>query len=221
MDTIPAIRQFLRRTWVFFILYGLWLGLAMLLVALTDKRDLHLTLNGLNVLGNDTFFEWASYLGDRRVAWFFGISLCFKQVRRGAAVLSASIGAGLLTELLKYQVFGHVPRPVAYFGEPSPLYLVPGFENHLDYSMPSGHAAIAFALFTSLAIQERKRWEQVCLLAMGLLAAYSRVYLSEHFLGDVVVGSLLGVACALVAHAIVRPAVEAAAPEVDEVDTTD
>jgi len=188
------------------------------MLAFVDKGQLHLAINKLNVVGSDTFFEWATYLGDRRVAWIIGVSLCFKHVRRGATVLSASIGAGLLTELLKYQVFGHVPRPVAYFGEPSPLRLVQGFENHLDYSMPSGHAAIAFALFTSLAIQERSRWGHGCYLAMALCAACSRIYLSEHFLSDVVVGSVLGVACALVAHATIRPALENSNPGVLKAD---
>ena len=205
MKFLRAFFAFARRTWAFFVPYGLWLALAGLFVLAADRGELHLTLNTLNVYGGDAFYRAITWLGDRRVAWAVGLLLCFRGVRQGVAVLAAVIAAGLATEALKYGVYGPMPRPVAYFGEPSPLYLVPGFENKLDYTMPSGHAAIAFALFTSLALQTRVRSWQLGCIALALTAAYSRVHLSEHFLHDVYAGSLLGVLCGLLAHAVVRP----------------
>ena len=114
-------------------------------------------------------------------------------------------------------MLGAHPRPVALFPEPSALLRVPDFENHLAYSMPSGHTAIAFALFLSLALQRASRWQQVGLLGMALVAGFSRIYLSEHFLEDVYAGSLLGVVCALIAALAVRPAVWGDRPTEDEV----
>ena len=76
--------------------------------------------------------------------------------------------------------------------------------------MPSGHSAIAFALMTALALvstlklETPPRWQQGSLFVLALGAAFSRVYLSEHFLEDVYWGSLLGVVCGLVAFVLVR-----------------
>lgn len=207
------LRAFLFRTWLFFLLYAVWLGLAGLLLAATERPELHLMLNNLNAFGGgDTFYTWANYLGDRRVAWVAGLLLCFAGPRRGAALLVAVIGAGLAAVGLKYGVFGPLPRPVTYFGEPTPLYLVPGIELKEFYTMPSGHTTIAFALFTTLAIQTRRWSVQAACCVLAIIAAYSRVYLSAHFLEDIVAGSLLGVACALIAHALIRPVRPAAAP---------
>jgi undecaprenyl-diphosphatase len=66
-----------------------------------------------------------------------------------------------------------------------------------DPSMPSGHAMMAFAGATFLAlIYPRFRWAFFA-LAVGI--ALSRVYLGVHFPSDVVVGAVLGAAIGTVA----------------------
>ncbi len=214
---------FARRTVVhrasFFIPYLLWLLVAGLVLLLTDRGDLHLALNGIRFPGSDDFFLWSTHLGDRRVAWFVGACLLLsRRFRWGFSVLAATIGVGLLTELFKYQLLGPTPRPVAYFGDPGPLRLVEGFQNHLTHAMPSGHAAIAFALLTTVALMVPSRIGQALCITLAVLIAASRVYLSEHFLEDVYAGSILGVACALLAWALIRPGfpTNAAPPTTDE-----
>ncbi len=198
----------------FFIPCLIWWVVAGLVLLVTDRGALHVTLNGVHFPGSDGFFRWATYLGDRRVAWIMGAAfLLSRRFRMGFTVLAATIGAGLLTELFKYQLLGPAPRPVAFFGDPTPLRLVEGFQNHLTHAMPSGHAAIAFALFTTLALRTPSRIGQGVCVLLALLCAASRVYLSEHFLEDVYAGSLLGVACALVAWALIRPDVPPATPQ--------
>lgn len=202
------MKGWIARYGTFWGLLILWLLIGGLLIVATERRELHLTLNAWNVHGRDGLFMMATWLGDRRVAWAAGLVLCFWRVRWGITVLAAVIAAGLATETLKYGVLGPVPRPVAYFGEPTPLYLVPGFTNKLTHSMPSGHAAITFALFTALALGSRSRLLQGACFVVALISAYSRVYLSEHFLEDIYAGSLLGVVCAVTATLVaarVRP----------------
>ena len=76
-------------------------------------------------------------------------------------------------------------------------------------SFPSGHASTFFMFSTCLAIFLAYRYHQtdkpnglrtqillnvsmLLLLVLAVLGAYSRVYLSQHFLSDVCVGSIIG-----------------------------
>jgi membrane-associated phospholipid phosphatase len=62
-------------------------------------------------------------------------------------------------------------------------------------SFPSGHAAVAFALYGALAFARPRRRR----LAFGLaaLVAASRVLLNLHYLSDVIAGALLGLGWAV------------------------
>jgi membrane-associated phospholipid phosphatase len=122
--------------------------------------------------------------------------------------------AGLTSQFLKQQVFGPVPRPTTLFGEPTPLYLVPGVEMHGYYSFPSGHTAIAFALATSLMLLTPWKSLRAALFFLALIGGYSRVYLSQHFFEDIYAGSFVGLIAALIAHRLVvvrRPKAETTA----------
>ena len=67
-------------------------------------------------------------------------------------------------------------------------------------SFPSGHSTTVFALATMLALFEKnKKWNILYLLgALGV--GYSRIYLGQHFLGDVLVGSGLGMLVAVLVY---------------------
>jgi undecaprenyl-diphosphatase len=84
-------------------------------------------------------------------------------------------------------------------------------------SFPSGHAMTAFATAGAVAVlAPRLRWPMV---AVAAVIAFSRVYLGVHFWLDVLVGSALGLAVALLASAglrsVVRPRRQAAAASGD------
>lgn len=73
---------------------------------------------------------------------------------------------------------------------------------HLDESasMPSGHAAIAFALATSLSLQHGE-WYVVAPAAVTATAiSTSRVWLGVHYPSDVATGALLGIGSATLVH---------------------
>jgi membrane-associated phospholipid phosphatase len=64
---------------------------------------------------------------------------------------------------------------------------------HTQNSFPSGHSTTCFAIFTSLALFFWKNQKlQFVLSICAILFSLTRVYLSQHFLEDVIAGSLIG-----------------------------
>ncbi len=59
-----------------------------------------------------------------------------------------------------------------------------------DFSMPSNHAATAFAVAFILSRSYGKRW---LFYSLAVLVAVSRVYLGVHFPSDVIAGAFLGI----------------------------
>jgi len=68
-----------------------------------------------------------------------------------------------------------------------------GDRGRSNSSMPSSHAANAFALAAWVAWRWRRAVAPA--VAAATLVAGSRVYLNRHFLSDVVIGAAIGVAC--------------------------
>lgn len=76
-----------------------------------------------------------------------------------------------------------------------------------DPSFPSGHAAGAFAVAAFVAFESRAHpMAKVALFVIAAGIALSRVVLGVHFPSDVAAGAALGVASALVATRVRRPA---------------
>lgn len=66
----------------------------------------------------------------------------------------------------------------------------------LSPAMPSGHTVAAFVLATVVVLLWRRRWAYLgWVLAASI--SISRLYLGVHWLSDVLVGALLGIAVAL------------------------
>lgn len=59
-----------------------------------------------------------------------------------------------------------------------------------DFSFPSGHAASAFVGAVIFSYFDKKRWP--IYYGVAILISYSRIYLSCHYLLDVIVGASVG-----------------------------
>jgi membrane-associated phospholipid phosphatase len=66
-------------------------------------------------------------------------------------------------------------------------------------SLPSGHAAVAFAMATSLADDIHRPWATVGLYGMASAVAWSRVNDNRHWFSDVAAGALVGITSAKLA----------------------
>lgn len=115
-------------------------------------------------------------------------------VRVAVTILFAESISGLLKLELDR------PRPAVADPDPAPLVGLPA-----TGSLPSGHATVAFACATVLALGRPRLapW----LFALAGLIAFSRVYVGVHYPFDVLAGAVLGVAIAFglrVGAALVR-----------------
>ena len=140
----------------------------------------------------DFSFQWLTYLGDGIT---FAIAVAIFLIlrwRTGLILLGLGLVQTLLSFLLKRVIFPGTPRPKTYF-EDMDLHFVAGVKVHAYNAFPSGHTMTAFALATFLVYAIRNQKSAVLLLLLATLAGFSRIYLLQHFLIDVCVGSFLGV----------------------------
>ena len=122
------------------------------------------------------------------------IIVFFINLRSGLLIGLATALDGIVVQLLKRNVFGDMHRPFYFIDEMPGLSLMDGLKMHENFSFPSGHTSAAFAFFFGLSLLMNKgSWKFLCLVLAALIG-YSRVYLSQHFLMDLLAGSLLGIA---------------------------
>ena len=87
-----------------------------------------------------------------------------------------------------------------YFIKNSKIKYIDGIDMISLNSFPSGHATTSFAVFISLALLSKSQFNKICCLALAVLGAFSRVYLSQHWLIDVTIGSLIGLGFSLLMY---------------------
>lgn len=168
---------------------------AFLLSMIFSREAIHMEMNGWNSSFLDPLFRVWSYLGEGWVLMIVILFTLFLRIRIALGMFIAYAVSGLSSQLLKQLFFHDLPRPVKYFeilGINYDLQLVPGVDVHMWKSFPSGHAAAAFGVFFGLSLFLRSWSLQLLLFILALGVAYSRIYLSQHFLIDAAGGGLLG-----------------------------
>ncbi|MDR0248748.1 MAG: phosphatase PAP2 family protein [Oscillospiraceae bacterium] len=134
------------------------------------------------------FFRFVSFLADGGWLWI-AVSvalLCFRSTRKaGVASAVALLCSLLFTNILLKNVIAR-PRPYVAYGD-----LRVYAKELSSFSFPSGHASASFA--ASAAIFWFHKLPGVGALALAAVIAFSRVYLSVHYLTDVLGGAALGV----------------------------
>ena len=171
----------------------------LILVSITDKSLLHLSANEFVGSSADIFFKNFTHIGDGLTVVI--LILLASLVHLKNFIPFALLGlvsfavSGLIAQLLKRLVFNGSSRPIKFFGDHH-LKLIEGVELHGSYSFPSGHSTASFALFIFLAfVFKKQRYVQVICAFGAILAAYSRVHISQHFIQDILAGAVLGISC--------------------------
>ena len=154
------------------------------------KINCHLLLNTFHTKFGDYFFKNITEVGGSIP--FIILGLLFLYNYRIALFLGLSQGlSSLITHIIKRIM--QMPRPSVVFQELGiNIPIVDGVDLHHTLSFPSGHTTTAFATFFVLAIIVKNKYLKILFLIIALLGGYSRIYLSQHFITDVLAGSLIG-----------------------------
>ncbi len=174
--------------------FGLLIILAgsMLLLGIDGKSQAFILLNTYHSFFLDNFFIYYTYLGDGIFALCLTALLFFyfkKKQMALALLLSFSI-SGLVAQTIKNLIAA--PRPRLFFESNEYAHFINGVSLANNSSFPSGHTTSAFAVATVLALMIKdKRW-QIFLLLIASIVGYSRIYLAQHFLLDVIIGAIIG-----------------------------
>jgi membrane-associated phospholipid phosphatase len=175
----------------------MFLAAGITLVLSIPKPELHLFLNSAHGPASDGFFRVITFLGDGWFALVFSLVFVFYRWRYFLMMILSFSISGRLGQLLKRLVFPGAGRPLAFLEEMQGLALVEGVELHTSLSFPSGHTTTAFAVLVLAGLISRRRILVFTSILLACLVAYSRVYLSQHFLSDVLAGSVAGILSAL------------------------
>ena len=88
-------------------------------------------------------------------------------------------------------LFMHRPRP--YATGVSHLIVAPSS----DWSFPSDHATVAFAIAATFALSNEPN-RAVWFLVAAILVSWSRVFIGTHYVSDVLGGAVIGIGVALI-----------------------
>lgn len=198
------MKQSLRDTTPFALLFGTWLLLGMAVILATNKTDLHLWFNQWHHPATDLFFRYATHLGEGLFAGIVILLAFVYKIRHGVMTAAAFLLSGGITQVLKRLVFNDIHRPSRVFEQLADLHFVEGVVMHKSYSFPSGHATAAFCIFLMLTFMTKVRSIQVFCFVMAILVGFSRVYLSQHFFEDIYAGSIIGTLVSLAVVAYLR-----------------
>jgi membrane-associated phospholipid phosphatase len=195
----------LKKNKEFFIPYFIFLLACGIVLAVWSKTDIHLFINGHNNPMADLFFSDWTNLGLGVMIIPVALILAFVRLRYMIMSIIGLALSGCVNDIIK--VLFHSPRPITVFGElHQSLHLVPNVEMLSWNSFPSGHSATSFCMFCLLALYTNNKPLKAIYFLIAFLIAYSRMYLSEHFLQDVYIGSIIGVGSALLVYSWVMNA---------------
>ena len=209
--------MYIKQSSAYFVGYILLFSAMVLALLLVPKGELHLWLNGCHTPFLDGLMKVVTYFAQ----WPLYVIALFLFCRRYSMLAyyaMSEAAAAIVVQAIKH--FFNMPRPQAFFGD-DPAFqqiIVEGVRMHNWHSFPSGHTQTFFVFFTVFVLLlpsllksighrptincspsnnqsaiSRQSIAAIAALLLATFGAYSRIYLSQHFLLDVCVGSCIGV----------------------------
>lgn len=165
--------------------------LVAVFVLIYGKENSFLVINKYNSPEFDYFFRYLTYLGDGLI-WIplFVYALIFRR-DFFLAVLTGLIICTLLSQGLKRFVFEDSYRPIVLLAEK--VRTIPGYYINRAHSFPSGHTSTAFTLALLGAFLVKRNFWTYFFPVIAFFVGYSRVYLAQHFVIDVLAAMYIGI----------------------------
>jgi membrane-associated phospholipid phosphatase len=205
-----AIRKLIQHNRLFLSFFLVFLILGIIYnFGISDKGSTHLLLNSFHSSTLDVIMKYYTVVGEW-IPYVVVALLLFYKLGWSLFLLADVALSGLVTQVLKHLF--DASRPYSWFATYYPeveLPLVDGVRLSQYFSFPSGHSTTFFAMFFALSIvctehiasysiQSTKNKTisyilQTIFISLAILGGYSRIYLSQHFLEDILGGAFVGI----------------------------
>ncbi|NML39350.1 phosphatase PAP2 family protein [Chitinophaga sp. G-6-1-13] len=158
-----------------------------------SREEVYFYINRLHTSWGDWLFPRVTELGSTAACVVLTVLLFYFNKRQGVVLAAAYLSNSMVNFALKFMVA--FPRPRRFFAERlHDIYFVPGVEVLDNFrSFPSGHSVCAFTAATVLSYYVKNKYWSLVFLLLAAIVAYSRMYMSQHFLEDVTAGATEGV----------------------------
>jgi membrane-associated phospholipid phosphatase len=164
---------------------------AALMLVIDGKAASFVALNAYHPFLLNVFFINYTFMGDGIFALcLIALLFYFKKKKQGFAMLYSFLISGIAVQVIKNLV--NAPRPKLFFEAGQYLHFIDGVSLANNSSFPSGHTATAFGIATVLVLLLKNKTWQPHILIAAVLVGYSRIYLAQHFLLDVMIGAVIG-----------------------------
>lgn len=154
-----------------------------------SREEVYFYINRLHTSWGDWLFPRITELGSTAACVVLTVMVFYFNKREGVVLAAAYLFNSMVNFALKFMVA--FPRPRRFFSERlHDIYFVPGVEV-LDNlrSFPSGHSVCAFTAATVFSYYVKNKYWSWVFLLLAVMVAYSRMYMSQHFLEDVTAGA--------------------------------
>jgi membrane-associated phospholipid phosphatase len=199
-----SFRRLVQQYADFFLFFSVAIMAGLMLIASGSKINCFLNLNGVHNKWLDVLFINLTFLGDGLFSIIVAalLLLVWKLRRLSLHIMVAYLTSGILAQLLKRLFVA--PRPREIITGNTYHSFLQGITGAGWDSFPSGHTTSIFALATVLALHVKKKSWGLFFLMIAILVGYSRIYLGQHFLQDVVGGAILGTSMGVVVYSLVN-----------------
>lgn len=177
------------------LLWGFLFFLGILFLAIFSNSNFSIIVNASHNNFLDQFFRFITFFGDGIFVFLVALIFLFFNKKNGTSILISLIINTIFIQVLKRVVFSNQFRPSFYFKnliEDGYWNLIDGVELYEKFSFPSGHTASIFCLCISICIFIKKKYFPILLVLLAYIVGFSRIYLSQHFLIDVLAGAFIG-----------------------------
>lgn len=194
----------LRNNRTYFLSFLLFICTGFVLLLMNGKAASFISLNAYHPFWLNVFFINYTFMGDG----IFALCLIalyllyYKKKKETLAFLYSFLLSGIIVQVIKNLI--SAPRPKLFFEPGQYLFFVEDVSLVNNSSFPSGHTATAFALATVFILITKNKYWQLPVLMAAFLVGYSRIYLAQHFLIDVLVGACIGSLSGLIAVYIAK-----------------
>lgn len=181
----------------FFVGYFILFIIALYILIFYSKADGFILMNPYHSNFLNQFFIPYTLAGDGFFIIALAVVLFFIKKRYlSLMIVSSYLLSGIIVQVLKF--FISEARPAYFLANTNYPYFIENVTLHNYHSFPSGHSASAFALAAVLSFSVKNKNYSMFFLLLAALVGYSRIYLGQHFMDDVLPGSFFGIISAII-----------------------